>query len=178
MRKCYRSRQRMVVKRRVTEKNAFNFEIVSWKKVSTVKGGYIDAINGEMIKQGERRVETSTHLLVCDYANIQINDRIVVNGKSYQVNFVYNPMEANRHLEVELELVTESNKEPVKNIYFGTNTNETLTASDVAELDSMEAEDKSLRQSFVVEGEYISFAYPVEFGKASVRLNGMLDMSF
>jgi SPP1 family predicted phage head-tail adaptor len=176
--KRFRSKQTMVVKRKQTTESTMGFEIDIWVKAFTTKGGYIDAISGKRVEQAEKMVNTSTHTLICEVCDIRNDDRIVISGKIYRVNYVYNPMEANHHLEVELELVTEDNRQPVNQIYFGLSTNTLLTATEILLLNSQETEKKSLRQTLTPVDEYIYFAYPIDFGRATVRLNEMLDLSF
>lgn len=176
--KRYGNRKTFVVRRKEVSLNEFQAEIVYWKKVAVIKGGCLDLIDGEMVAKAGRMVESSTHFMVSSIGDVRMDDRVSCDGKDYKVTFVYNPMELNHHLEVELELLTTENRKPTNMIYWGVSADAMLNAEQVLALHSKEVSTKTLNETLIPVDEYIYFAYPADLGNATVRMNDLIDMDF
>lgn len=73
--------------------------------------GFLDLSNGDSrFMTYNTKLQESTHIFICDYVNIEKNAselRAVINGKTYEVTTIDNPMELNEHLEIYLNYVGE-----------------------------------------------------------------------
>ena len=93
----------------VTE-NSMGEGIPEWQDVQTVRG-WIDMMSGSTAYTTyNAKLEESTHVWVMDYTDLDpsISDessRMVINGKTYDVTYIDNPMELNQHLEIFLKLI-------------------------------------------------------------------------
>lgn len=78
--------------------NAIHEEVQNWKPVQTLKG-WLDTLSGEArYSTYYAKVQESTHVFVADYipldASITVeNARAVINGKTYDITQMDNPME-------------------------------------------------------------------------------------
>lgn len=65
--------------------------------------GVIDQLTGNEMVEADRIAENSTHILIGEVVDIKRQDRVIANGKQFNVRNVDNPMNLNRHLEIMLE---------------------------------------------------------------------------
>jgi SPP1 family predicted phage head-tail adaptor len=65
--------------------------------------GVIDQLTGNEMLEADRIAENSTHILIGPMADIKRQDRVLFNGKRFDVKNVDNPMQMNRHLEILLQ---------------------------------------------------------------------------
>lgn len=91
---------------KTTSKNAIGEAIATWQTVQTLTG-FLDLASGDsQYTQYHAKIQESTHIFICDYVQISAlpeNSRMLVNGKTYDVMLIDNPMEMNRHLEIYLK---------------------------------------------------------------------------
>lgn len=90
-----------------TTRNAIGEKTASWVDVKTLNG-WLDLISGDSQYTHKAKLEQSTHVFLCDYAEIDRNTenkRLVIGGKNYDVLWIDNPMELNQHLEIYLRIV-------------------------------------------------------------------------
>lgn len=178
MRKRYKFNQEIVLKRKRVEKNEFNLNVENWEYHTIIENGYIDKISSEMINKGDRVVDSSTHLLICDFSDIQSGDKIVIGNEYYMVNDVYNPMMANKHLEVELEYINHFNEQPKNYIYYGGFGHDELKEEDVHYLNSTEVDDFYTMSKLSLVNEYLYVLHSDKYNTATIRLNDIVDQSF
>lgn len=95
-------RKKFLVKREMKTFSPTNSPIITWKPHLNVYGA-IDLLQGSTVIKYGKITPTSTHILICDVADIKESDRVYFNKRVFKVNFVDNPMELNHHLEIELE---------------------------------------------------------------------------
>lgn len=65
--------------------------------------GVIDMLSGEEILANQNIQIESTHILIGPLADIKEGDRVIHNGIVYDVKYVDNPMNLNKHLEITLK---------------------------------------------------------------------------
>ena len=82
--------------------------VQKWTPVQSLYG-WLDYISGEAGRANyHTKIEESTHVFVCDFVELHEkikaeNCRAIVNGKTYDVVLIDNPMELNYHLEIYLK---------------------------------------------------------------------------
>lgn len=92
---------------KTTTKNAIGESVPIWKTRYTLTG-FLDLANGESrYTTYNAKMQESTHYFICDYVKLDAveaeNSRMLINGKTYDVMFLDNPMEMNYHLEIYLK---------------------------------------------------------------------------
>lgn len=88
-------------------KNEIGERIPAWKDVQTLTG-WLDLSSGDSKYTYNAKLQESTHIFLCDYVAIDRkadDKRLVVNGISYDVLLVDDPMELHQQLEIYLRYV-------------------------------------------------------------------------
>jgi SPP1 family predicted phage head-tail adaptor len=102
MRKYYEPN--IEIQRRTLTQNAFGEFVEVWGLHLTIDGR-IRPLNGNERLSADKTTLFATHRLYCDVADITEVDRVVYQGKIYNIKFVSNVMNFNRHLQIDLEMV-------------------------------------------------------------------------
>ena len=81
--------------------NELGQEIFEHKKVAEFIG-YMDMLDGNESTDKLAYLADSTHIILTKdmTVNVEIEDKIEVNGKSYEVTYVDNPVNIGHHLEI------------------------------------------------------------------------------
>ena len=81
--------------------NALGQEIFEHKKVAEFIG-YMDMLDGNESTDKLAYLADSTHIILTKdmTVNVEIEDKIEVSGKSYEVTYVDNPVNIGHHLEI------------------------------------------------------------------------------
>lgn len=93
---------------RSATKNEIGEHVQSWETRHTLTG-FLDYMSGDTPRTTyNTKLQESTHLFICDYAQLDAdidaeNSRMLINGKTYDVKIIDNPMELNAHLEIYLK---------------------------------------------------------------------------
>lgn len=93
---------------RTAVNNAIGEPVEAWETVQTLTG-WLDLQNGDSKYQTySAKIQESTHVFVGDYVplNAQVtaeNSRMLINGKTYAIMVIDNPMEMNLQLEIYLK---------------------------------------------------------------------------
>ncbi len=89
-------------------KNQIGELIVDWATTHTIKG-YLDLMGGDSkYTNFNAKVQESTHIFLCDYFNVDVTateSRMVIEGKTYDVKVIDDPMGMHEHLEIYLAYV-------------------------------------------------------------------------
>jgi len=90
-----------VFKPTVAGENELGQEIFEYKKVAEFIG-YMDMLAGNESTDKLAYLADSTHIILTKdmTVNAKIEDKIEVNGKSYEVTYVDNPVNIGHHLEI------------------------------------------------------------------------------
>lgn len=89
-------------------KNAIGEQVQTWTDVQSIKG-WLDLQTGEArYNTYYAKIQESTHIFVCDYVQLDAritaeSARAVINGKTYDIKLIDNPMEMNQQLEIYLK---------------------------------------------------------------------------
>jgi SPP1 family predicted phage head-tail adaptor len=83
--------------------NGFGGYTESWDTHISDYDGIIDQLSGNEVLSADKISPNSTHILIGEVTDIKESDRILYNGKIYEVKNVDNPMNMDRHLEILLE---------------------------------------------------------------------------
>lgn len=87
--------------------NAIGERIQVWSDIHTL-WGWLDLSSGDSKYTYQAKLQESTHIFLCDYAAIDRktdDKRLVVNGVTYDVLLIDDPMEMHEHLEIYLRHV-------------------------------------------------------------------------
>lgn len=87
--------------------NSIGEQEEKWSTVKTLKG-YLDLISGDSKYENyNTKLQESTHVFICDYTSlgVSVNSRLIVDGKTYDIMLIDNPMGLNRQLEIYLRMV-------------------------------------------------------------------------
>ena len=93
---------------KTTTKNAIGESVPTWETRHTLNG-FLDLTNGDSrYTTYSAKMQESTHCFVCDYVPLAKDvlpetSRMLINGKTYDVLVIDNPMEMNYHLEIYLK---------------------------------------------------------------------------
>lgn len=96
-------------------KNAIGEHTESWNTVGTVLG-WLDYQSGQnAVQQYNTKIQDTTHFFMCDHFRwvtatqdakvTSENSRLILNGETYNVLMIDNPMNLNQHIEVFLQYV-------------------------------------------------------------------------
>lgn len=97
-----------IIQTRSITKNAIGEGVETWSNVQTI-AGWLDLSSGDSkYLSYNAKIQESTHVFVADYVPIDSsikseNSRMIVNGKSYDIMLIDNPMELNKQLEIYLK---------------------------------------------------------------------------
>lgn len=87
-----------------TTRNEIGEQIKSWTTVATLKG-YLDLMSGTSTYEVySTKMSESTHIFICDYQALPSSvktttSRMIIDGTTYNVSYIDNPMGLNRHYE-------------------------------------------------------------------------------
>lgn len=87
--------------------NSIGEQEEKWSTVKTLKG-YLDLISGDSKYENyNTKLQESTHVFICDYTplEVSVSSRLIVDGKTYDIMLIDNPMGLNRQLEIYLRMV-------------------------------------------------------------------------
>lgn len=88
--------------------SAIGEDVTEWVELQTIRG-FLDLLNqGKDFATYNRAMEDSTHVFICDYVSISKKAtelKATINGVDYDVTYIDNPMELNKHLEIFLKRV-------------------------------------------------------------------------
>lgn len=91
-----------------SERNEIGENVKIWGTVQTVRG-FLDLSGGDSkYTLYDAKTQESTHVFICDYIPLAEgvtaeNSRMLINGKSYDIMLIDNPMELCEHLEIYLK---------------------------------------------------------------------------
>lgn len=93
-----------------TAKNAIGESVKAWEDVQTIKG-WLDLSSGDSgYNSFYTKIQESTHIFIGDYVTLDSritaeHSRAIINGKTYDVMLIDNPMElgSGSHLEIYLK---------------------------------------------------------------------------
>lgn len=91
-----------------TGRNSVGERVNGWTNLREVVG-FLDLMNGDSrYTNYNAKLQESTHVFICDWFefNYKVQEvRLVVNGKTYDVTMIDDPMELHQHLEILLKFV-------------------------------------------------------------------------
>ena len=91
---------------KTTTKNAIGEAVPNWETRHTLTG-FLDLANGDSrYTTYNTKMQESTHYFICDYVPLDVlpeTSRMLINGKTYDVMAIDNPMGMNYHLEIYLK---------------------------------------------------------------------------
>jgi head-tail adaptor len=88
-------------------KNELGEKVQRWADVESLTG-WLDLSAGDSKYTHNAKLQESTHIFICDYADIDRkadDKRITVNGTVYDVLLIDDPMELHQQLEIYLRFV-------------------------------------------------------------------------
>lgn len=97
------------LKKLTATQNAIGEPIKSWETVQTLHG-FLDLLSQTKTNQAlSAFISDSTHVFICDYVELpqgltNENARFVCDGKTYQVEYIDDPMNLHYQLEIFLKL--------------------------------------------------------------------------
>lgn len=96
-----------VLQTKSTSKNAFSEKIDSWTDIQTIKG-FLDYTSGDGSYKSNFKgeLEETTNIFICDYIKLDVKPtqcRLICDNKIFDVLYIDNPMNLNRHLEIMLK---------------------------------------------------------------------------
>lgn len=93
---------------KTTVKDEIGSRMATWTTKQTLNG-WLDYAAGESGRTNyDAKIQETTHIFICDYVSLKDGIeaekcRAVVNGKTYDVLLIDNPMGKNRQLEIYLK---------------------------------------------------------------------------
>jgi SPP1 family predicted phage head-tail adaptor len=87
--------------------NSIGEKTHSWNDVQSLRG-WLDLSTGDSKYTYDAKLQESTHIFITDYVPIDRkaeDKRLVVNGITYDVLLIDDPMELHQHLEIYLKYV-------------------------------------------------------------------------
>lgn len=90
------------------ERNEIGEVVPVWKTVNTLTG-WLDLSSGDSrYTSYDAKIQESTHIFLCDYSLLDEritaeNSRLLIKGKTYDINVIDNVMEMDRQLEFYLK---------------------------------------------------------------------------
>ena len=92
-----------------SSKNAFGEKEYTYENLTTIKG-FLDFSGGDGSYKNNFKgeLEETTHIFVCDYDSVTANakptqSKMIIDGKTYDILHIDNPMGLNEHLEIMLK---------------------------------------------------------------------------
>lgn len=93
------------IQSRETNKNELGEDVVFYKTTKKIKG-WLDYSSGQTKYETYKApVEDSTHVFITDYKKQLKADRLLINGKNYDVLLIDDPMELHKHIEIFLRYI-------------------------------------------------------------------------
>lgn len=162
------------MKKRSVETNEYGNNIYSWIDIGEIRG-YLDFITIRKGQIAQKFVEDSTHVFITeDIVDLEQGDRLVINGKTYEINYVDNPLNLNRHLEIELKPVLDSENTYEYIFYLGSTDSINITDGDILNFEQLTMKTKTLTKELEITNNILHIIYPAILGKSSIRLNNLL----
>ena len=87
--------------------NKYGEGVESWTTRTSIKG-WLDYQSGDAnMSNFNAKIKDTTHVFVCDYVDLpnEVESRLLIDGKEYDVLYVDNPMFLNYHCEIFLKYV-------------------------------------------------------------------------
>lgn len=97
-------KKRAVIKKKESAFNDFNAPITKLVNKGFVYG-VLDVITPNMVSKQGKFVDDSSHIFICDFADIEFGDVLDFDGKQFSVKHVDDPLFMNHHLEIELKVM-------------------------------------------------------------------------
>ena len=95
------------IQEKTTTKNIIGENETSWMLLETNLNGFLDYLSGEgSYSTYNSKLSDSTHVFVCDYVDFKFDMRkhsLLIDGEVYDITFIDNPMNLNKHLEIFLK---------------------------------------------------------------------------
>lgn len=102
---------------KTSSKNEIGAGCVNWHNVLALRGFLDLSSENTNYTTYNTKIQESTHIFICDFADIPAivdidsksyelkteNERMLINGKIYDVMLIDNPMELNKQLEIYLK---------------------------------------------------------------------------
>ena len=93
------------LQKRQTIKTDIGEDRISYITKKKIKG-WLDYRSGEKTYEAyQSQIAETTHIFIADYFKNYSADRMIINGNSYDVLYIDNPMGLNQHLEYYLKQV-------------------------------------------------------------------------
>lgn len=89
-------------------KNEIGESILEWVTIQSING-FLDFSSGESTRNKyQSKIEESTHMFICDYVQLNKsitseNSRLIIDGATYEVKMIDDPMELHYQLEFSLK---------------------------------------------------------------------------
>ena len=97
-----------IFQKRTTEENRIGETVSTWTDIAS-RNGWLDYSAGEsQYRTYDSKIQDSTHIFICDYFPLNLSSRdgrMLIEGKTYDILLVDNPMEMDRQLEIYLRYV-------------------------------------------------------------------------
>lgn len=87
--------------------NDIGERIPTWKDVQTLLG-WLDYSGGDAKYTYDTKLQETTHIFICDYVPIDLkpeDKRLKINGNTYDVLMIDDPMGLHQQLEISLKFV-------------------------------------------------------------------------
>ena len=161
---------RAILRKQVESFSDIGTQILVWQDQGQISG-HMDLLTITKGEIAQKIVEDSTHIFIAfTNANVEQGDRLYVNGKGYEVNFVDRPMYG-KQAEIELKPLLKVNEDLDVPIYYGVKAQESLDDLTLYNLDSEPFPKKSFTKTIEMTDGNLFIAYPKSFGNATIRLN-------
>lgn len=164
------------IKKHSTVESEYGTSVKTWKDDGKVEG-YLDTVSISKDEQASKIVQDSTHIFITtDIVDVETGDRLEFGNRTYEINYVDNPMMKNHHLEIELKPIKEEVSQSDNHIiYYGTVDSEPKTENDIFNVPNGDSiKERKYSSDIFVKGSILVIAYPKVFGKSSIRLNNKL----
>lgn len=96
------------VQRYTEQSDGLGGSTYSWVDHATIEG-FMDQLSGDEVLASEKLGQLSSHIfIIFEVADIKTTDRMVIDGKIYNIKNVDNPNNLDRQLEISLEYTGEA----------------------------------------------------------------------
>lgn len=95
------------IQKKTSSKNVIGETIVAYVDYKTLKG-FLDYRTGDSTQSVYGvKLEDTTHIFCCEYVSLpeELQLRMLINNKPYEIKLIDNPMGLNKHLEIYLRYV-------------------------------------------------------------------------
>lgn len=99
-----------IIQIKSSKKNELGEGIIEWTNVQTIKG-FLDMLSGQAeYRSYNAKIEESSHIFIGDFVFLDKrikseNARMVIDKDIYDVSYIDNPMNLNKHLEIYLKYI-------------------------------------------------------------------------